>query len=393
VHEGDAVDAGQHRLEPQKPAAPGSEVDLGHVPGDHRLRPEADPGEEHLHLLGGRVLGLVEDQEAVVERPAPHVGERRHLDGVAVEQALGALGPEHVVEGVVERSEIGVDLGQHVAGEEPQALARLDRRPGEDDPVDHPRLQRLHGEGDGQVRLAGAGRADPEGDDVAGDGVDVGPLATGLGTNRAAARRAQHLGGHDVRRALVGLDHLDRAADVGGVETLPPAQQEDQLVEEPCHPVGVGAADGDLVASHEDLGVGERRLHEPEQLVAVAEEGHHEAVVGDEDLDLGRGHWCGSQATGSPLPRRPVHRPAAEDVQMEMGHRVLGVLSHVEHEPVTPLGQPLGASHLLGGLEQVGEDVGVARLQRRRRLDVLPRHDEDVVRHRRLDVPEGQGGG
>src|SRR5438093_134679 len=35
------------------------QVDLGDVTGDHELRPEAEPGEEHLHLLRARVLGLV----------------------------------------------------------------------------------------------------------------------------------------------------------------------------------------------------------------------------------------------------------------------------------------------------------------------------------------------
>src|SRR5262245_23171367 len=48
------------------------QVDLGHVPGDDHLRAEPEPGQEHLHLLGARVLGLVEDDERVVERAAAH---------------------------------------------------------------------------------------------------------------------------------------------------------------------------------------------------------------------------------------------------------------------------------------------------------------------------------
>ena len=70
------------------------------------------------------------------------------------------LGLEHVVERVVERAQVRVDLGEDVAGEEPEPLARLDRRAGEDDPVDLLRLQRLHRERDREVALAGAGRAD-----------------------------------------------------------------------------------------------------------------------------------------------------------------------------------------------------------------------------------------
>ena len=40
------------------------------------------------------------------------------------------LGVEHVVERVVERPEVGVDLGEDVAREEAESLTRLDRRAG-----------------------------------------------------------------------------------------------------------------------------------------------------------------------------------------------------------------------------------------------------------------------
>ena len=43
------------------------QIDLGDVAGDHHLRPEAEPGQEHLHLLRARVLRLVEDHERVVQ--------------------------------------------------------------------------------------------------------------------------------------------------------------------------------------------------------------------------------------------------------------------------------------------------------------------------------------
>ena len=40
------------------------QVDLRDVAGDDDLRAEAEPRQEHLHLLGARVLRLVEDDEA-----------------------------------------------------------------------------------------------------------------------------------------------------------------------------------------------------------------------------------------------------------------------------------------------------------------------------------------
>ncbi len=165
----------EHLLEADQPRTASGDVDLGDVAGHDRLRPEADPGEEHLHLLGAGVLRLVEDDEAVVERAAPHERERRHLDVAPVDEPLRAVGLEHVVQRVVERAQIRVDLGHQVAGEEAESLPGLDRRSGEDDPVDLPGLQRLHRERDRQVGLAGAGRADAEGHRVGRDRVDVAP--------------------------------------------------------------------------------------------------------------------------------------------------------------------------------------------------------------------------
>src|ERR1700743_1359715 len=119
----------------QAGALVGRQIDLGDVAGDDHARAEAEPGEEHLHLLGRRVLRLVEDHEGVVQGAAAHEGERRHLDHVALEVAVDAIGVEHVVEGVEERPQVWIDLGLDVAGQEAEALAGLDRGPGEDDPL------------------------------------------------------------------------------------------------------------------------------------------------------------------------------------------------------------------------------------------------------------------
>ena len=100
------------------------------------LEPKPEPGEEHLHLLGRGVLRLVEDDERVVERAAAHVRQRRDLDGAGGEQLGDRLGVDHVVQRVVERAQVGVDLLAERAGQEAEPLPRLDRRPGQDDPVD-----------------------------------------------------------------------------------------------------------------------------------------------------------------------------------------------------------------------------------------------------------------
>ena len=107
---------------------PVGQIDLRDVARDDRLRAEAEAREEHLHLLGRRVLRLVEDDERVVERAAAHEGDRRDLDRAALEQPLDALGIEHVVERVVERAQVRVHLLLQVARQEARA-SRRPRRP------------------------------------------------------------------------------------------------------------------------------------------------------------------------------------------------------------------------------------------------------------------------
>ena len=109
------------------------QINLGASPVMTALRIRAEPGEEHEHLLGGRVLRFVENDEGVVQRASAHVGERRDLDDAAFHVALDFLGFEHVVERVVERAQVGHDFFLQVAGQKSERLAGLDGGAGEDD--------------------------------------------------------------------------------------------------------------------------------------------------------------------------------------------------------------------------------------------------------------------
>ena len=151
------------------------------------LRPVAEPGQEHLHLLGGGVLGLVEDDEGVVQRAAAHEGQRGHLDRAALDEGGGLLVVDHVEERVVERAQVRVHLLGDVAGQEAEPLARLHRRAGEHDALHSPLHEVGHRHGHGQVGLAGAGRADAEDDVVVPDGLHVATLTHVLGRDDAVA--------------------------------------------------------------------------------------------------------------------------------------------------------------------------------------------------------------
>src|SRR5262249_20509117 len=69
VDERDSLDAADDALSfHEARPAPRRQVDLRHVAGDHGLRTEADARQKHLHLLGGRVLRLVENDERIPKR-------------------------------------------------------------------------------------------------------------------------------------------------------------------------------------------------------------------------------------------------------------------------------------------------------------------------------------
>jgi hypothetical protein len=67
---------------------------------------------------------------------AAHEGDRCGLDLAFVAPAADVVGAEDVVQRLPDRGQIGIDLFVQVAGQEAQLLARLDRRPGDDQPVD-----------------------------------------------------------------------------------------------------------------------------------------------------------------------------------------------------------------------------------------------------------------
>ena len=221
VGEVDVVDLVQHAgHEPQARRAL-RQVDLRDVARDDHARAEAEAREEHLHLLGRGVLRLVEHDERVVERAAAHVGERCDLDRAGRHELRHDLGVHHLVERVVERPQVRVDLVVERAGQEPEPLPRLDGGPGQDDAADLLALQRLHGLRHREVGLARAGRADAEHDRVLFDRVDVRLLAEGLRPDDPAPRREDRLAEHLGRaRAALGLQDAVRRRHVGRAEVV-----------------------------------------------------------------------------------------------------------------------------------------------------------------------------
>ena len=191
-------------------------VDLAGVAGEHDLGALADPGEDRLERGRLEVLGLVDDDERAVQRPAPQVGHRLEREllavGHLVEQGPGVgvaarLGERH--ERVGDRGHPRVELLVEAAGQEPE----LGLADGHDRPVDGQLVvaaalhHLLEAGGEGEDRLAGAGHA-VEGDDpdlgveqqVEGELLLLGAGSQAPRLERAAQRDEPAVGAADQRR-------------------------------------------------------------------------------------------------------------------------------------------------------------------------------------------------
>ena len=88
------------------------------VTGNDHFCIHSEAGEEHLDLVGRRVLRFVEDDDRIVQRPPAHESEWGDLDHVVLHVFL-QFGPgNHVLQGVIQRLEVRVEFVLHLAGEE-----------------------------------------------------------------------------------------------------------------------------------------------------------------------------------------------------------------------------------------------------------------------------------
>ena len=136
-------------------------------------------------MLGG-VLRLVEDDDGIAQRAAAHEGQRGDLDHVVLHVFAQAGRGDHLLEGVVEGLEIGVELVFHLAGQEAEFLAGLYGGSAEDDLTHLLVLQRAHGQGDGDEGLARPGGPDGEGEVVLLEAIDEQLLIGRAGHDGAA---------------------------------------------------------------------------------------------------------------------------------------------------------------------------------------------------------------
>ena len=189
----------------------------------------------------GGVLALIQNDDGLVERAAAHISQGHDFDDVVFHVAFDLLRFQHVIEGVEERPQVWVDLGDDVAGQETEPLAGFDRRADQNDAFHLSLTQKIYGHADGQKRLAGPGGSDAKRQVVFLHGSHIARLAVGAGPNMpAAVHRRQILHALPV---VSMLDHVQHGANFLGRKPALMAKQVAQLLENP-----LGLTDTELIS-------------------------------------------------------------------------------------------------------------------------------------------------
>src|ERR1700754_4449107 len=119
VAETDSLDAVEHMQRFEEPRLLWvGQIDLSKVAGDDGLRVVAEAGDENLHMLVLRVLRLIHDDEGIVESTTTHEGQRSNLDNIGLQHLVDLLWINEIVQCVVERPKVWIDLLLKGAGKE-----------------------------------------------------------------------------------------------------------------------------------------------------------------------------------------------------------------------------------------------------------------------------------
>ena len=117
---------------------------------------------------------------------ATHIRQRRDFDDATFHVLLDFLRWKHVVQRVVQRSQIRHDLFVKVAWQKSQRFTRLDRRPRQNNPRDFFLPQRRQRRRHGQIRLPRSCRPDPKCHIMRPDRIQIFFLPNGFRESRSA---------------------------------------------------------------------------------------------------------------------------------------------------------------------------------------------------------------
>src|SRR5688572_31587802 len=164
---------------------PFGKIDLRLVARDDGLRVHPKSREKHFHLRVGRVLSFIQDDECVAERSAAHVRQRSDLDHTRLECLLHALRRHHLVERVVKRPQVRIDLRLQVSRKKTEALACFDSGTRENYSAHALAGESVNCCGNSQVSLSRSRRPDADDNVVGEDELQIDRKSTRLNSSHS----------------------------------------------------------------------------------------------------------------------------------------------------------------------------------------------------------------
>ena len=131
----DAFDIAQHLNGMYKPALfVDGKIDLSNITRHDDARALSEACQKHLHLLNSAVLCFIEDDICIVKRPASHISKRSNLYCAPFGKHAEVLGTEEIIECIIERTQVRIDLILKVARQKPKLLPCFHGRTGQNYP-------------------------------------------------------------------------------------------------------------------------------------------------------------------------------------------------------------------------------------------------------------------
>ena len=148
------------------------QIYLTHITSHNHTGTQAQSGEEHLDLGSRSVLRLVENDDSIAQRTTTHIGEWSNLNDVGFKQFTEFSRRYHILQGIIERLQIGIEFILHLTRQKAQFLTSLNSRTRKYNLAYLLIFQGSHGKSDGNVSFPRTSRAKGEAQIVLGEGIN-----------------------------------------------------------------------------------------------------------------------------------------------------------------------------------------------------------------------------
>ena len=160
-------------------------------------------------MLWCGVLSFVQDDETVIQRSTTHERKWRYFNNLFLKISLCSFCANHVVQCVIERTQIRINLCGEVTRQETETLACFYSGARKDNSLDTFRVKCQHGHRDSKPALTCTSRTNAKGNDVVSNGFNIFALTRRFRANVFTATGAQNVFSQNQTWFLICLHHHD----------------------------------------------------------------------------------------------------------------------------------------------------------------------------------------